>query len=103
MYVSKTVKHKKVIQKRLTNIGFGCTYLPEFAVNNVEDVESINFVNIGVEQLVRFHFSDLCIAFKFYNFDTSKHSFFERKGSLMRNCDGEITQQTFVCYWEGLK
>jgi hypothetical protein len=43
------------------------------------------------------------VAFTFYNWYASFHGFAGRKNKVMGNKKGEITQQTFVCYRQGVR
>jgi hypothetical protein len=53
------------------------------------------------EELIRFHFPDVGVAFQFYNWYGCNQGFSARKCRIVRKSGGEIIQQTFVCHREG--
>lgn len=75
----------------------------ETAINNEEDLlVKLNLMDLRLEEyIIRFHFPDLNVAFMFYKWYGSMRGFSARKCRMMKNCRGEITQQTFVCHEEG--
>jgi hypothetical protein len=81
----------------------GCIFGEVYVVNCLEDISKINFKELSQEDLMRYHFLDLEVAFTFYNWYASFHGFAGRKSKVMRNQKREITQQTFVCYRQGVR
>jgi hypothetical protein len=76
----------------------GCIFSEVNVVNCLEDISKIDFKQLREEDVMRYHFIDLEVAYKFYNWYAGIHGFAARKSKVMPNCKGEITQQTFVCY-----
>lgn len=72
------------------------------AVNCLEDISSINFEELSIDDLWRYHFVDVGVAFLFYNWYASFHGFAGRKSKVVRNNKGDLIQQTFVCYRQGI-
>lgn len=70
-------------------------------MNGLEDIWKINFSNLRVEDVIKFHFSDVGVAYLFYNWYAGLHGFSARKSKIMRNKNGEKTQQMFLCYRQG--
>lgn len=81
----------------------GCNFDAATGVNGVDDLWKINMTDLSAADLMRFHFSDLGAAFLFYNHYASTQGFSARKGKVMKNIDGEITQQIFVCHRQGFR
>lgn len=79
----------------------GCNFDDETAINGVDDLLKVNLNEINTEDLMRYHFPDLEVAFMFYNWYAAVRGFAARKSRNMRNIKGEITQKTFLCYREG--
>ncbi|RHN81800.1 putative transcription factor FAR family [Medicago truncatula] len=83
--------------------GVGCNFKDETAVDSVTDLEKINFKETSIENLMRYHFPDREVAFMFYNWYGCFHGFAARKSRLIRNINGEVVQQTFLCHREGIR
>jgi hypothetical protein len=63
------------------------------------DILKIDMNNISVDELERYCFNDLEIAYKFDYWYGRTTGFFvrKRKSHVVRNVDGEVVQQTFLC------
>ncbi|XP_057427818.1 putative protein FAR1-RELATED SEQUENCE 10 [Lotus japonicus] len=72
-------------------------------VNCLEDMGKVNYKELVVDDLIKYHFPYRDFAFNFYSGYARMHGFAARKCRLFRNKYGEIVQQTFVCYREGKK
>jgi hypothetical protein len=70
-------------------------------VNCLEDISKIDFKQLREEDVMKYHFMDLEVAFTFYNWYAGFNGFAGRKSKVMRNTKGEVTLQTFVCYRQG--
>jgi hypothetical protein len=81
----------------------GCNFEDETVVDSVADLEKINFKEISIEEVMRFHFLDLEVAFMFYNWYGCFHGFAARKSRVIRNIKGEVVQQIFPCHREGVR
>lgn len=86
-----------------SNFVYGCKFDDENAVNGVEDLWKINMKQISAADLMRYHFADVGVAFMFYNWYVSTKGFAGRKSKVMKNINGDITQQTFLCHREGYR
>lgn len=75
----------------------------ETAINGVEDIWKVKFNESTIEDLLKFHFPSVVVAFLFYNCYASHNGFGARKSRYVRNKKGEIIQQTFLCYREGFR
>lgn len=70
----------------------GCNFNDSTAVNGVEDIWKINMKQLTRVDLLRYHFTDLGVAFIFYNWYASTQGFAGRKGKVMKSVNGDITQ-----------
>jgi hypothetical protein len=69
----------------------------------MSEIAHIDFSSLIEDDVKQFHFSDLEIAFSFYDMYAKVKGFGARKDSILRNKHGEIVQQTFVCDKEGYR
>jgi hypothetical protein len=83
------------------NEGTGCNFEDGTSVNSVADLELINLKEMSIEEITRYHFPDREVACMFYNWYGCLHGFAARKSRVVRNRDGEVIQQTFLCHREG--
>lgn len=81
----------------------GCNFDDDYAINGVEDIWKVNFKELFGEDIKKYHFPDAGVGFLFYNWYAAMNGFGARKSRYLRNKKGEITQQTFLCYREGVK
>jgi len=79
----------------------GCDFGPEKAIDGPNDIAKVNLCQVSLEDLMKFHFPNVGVAFMFYNWYASTKGFAGRKDRVVKNFGGEIIQQTFVCYREG--
>jgi hypothetical protein len=80
----------------------GCCFEDEKAVNSLDDIIRIDFKELSIDSIMKYHFLDVDVAFMFYNWNASVNGFAGRKCRVVTSRrDGEIMQQTFVCYREG--
>jgi hypothetical protein len=82
---------------------YGCNFDDETAVDCMADLDRINFKEIGSDEIMRYHFQDRLVAFKFYNLYGCVRGFSGRKSRVVKNRDGDVVQQTFVCHREGYR
>jgi len=85
------------------NEGTGCNFVDEFAVNLVTDLELINFKEMTIQKGMRYHFLDREVAYMFYNWYGCLHGFAARKSRVVRNRNGVVVQQIFLCHREGMR
>lgn len=69
----------------------------------MNDLEKINFKELTVEEIMRYHFSYRNVGFMFYNKYDCLRGFYARNNKVFRNVNGEITQQTFLYHQEGIR
>lgn len=72
-------------------------------VDNMEDILMINMKELSIDDIMSFSFANVRIAFSFYNWYANLNGFGARKSNVLKNKDGEIVQQTFVCFREGYR
>ncbi|GAU44815.1 hypothetical protein TSUD_400340 [Trifolium subterraneum] len=66
-------------------------------INCMADIMKIDMNNISVDEVGRYSFSDLAIAYKFYYWYGRTTRFSVCKSRYVRNVAGEIVQKTFLC------
>ncbi|KAG4997150.1 hypothetical protein JHK84_028175 [Glycine max] len=74
----------------------------KIVINILLDIVNINLTNIDSNDVKRFDFVDLSVAYLFYYW-YGRANGFVCKSKVLRNCKGETTQQNFLCYREGVK
>jgi hypothetical protein len=72
-------------------------------INCMADIMKIDMNNISVDEVGRYSFSDLAIAYKFYYWYGRTTRFSVCKSRYVRNAAGEIVQKTFLCSREGYR
>jgi len=83
------------------NSMYGCNFDDEFALDCTNDFDKINFNELSFDEIMMYHFLDRVVAFKFYNMYVCLHGFAGRRSRVVKNKDGNVIQQTFVCHREG--
>ncbi|XP_025628901.1 protein FAR1-RELATED SEQUENCE 5-like [Arachis hypogaea] len=73
-----------------------------YKIDGWEDIGKTEFLNIVDVDIKRYHFSDLGVAFDFYNAFAKSRGFSGRK-SKTRKHNGIINRQNFVCCREGFR
>ncbi|RYR10175.1 hypothetical protein Ahy_B05g078650 [Arachis hypogaea] len=74
-----------------------------YRIDDIENIAMVDFLNIGAHEMEYFHFSNLQIAFDFYNHYAKFVSFGARKSKTWKNSKGEYVKQLFVCSCEGFR
>ena len=74
-----------------------------YSIDLAKDIGLIDFLNLRFDEVDRFHFGDLAIAYEFYNNYAKIRGFSERKSKTRKNNDGEVIKQKFVCFREGFR
>ncbi|QHN86776.1 Protein FAR1-RELATED SEQUENCE [Arachis hypogaea] len=69
-----------------------------YAVDSVQDITTLNFSENFVEEIGKYHFSTLQLAFYFYLKYSKSKGFSARKSKTFKNSIGEIYKQKFVCH-----
>ncbi|MED6226297.1 hypothetical protein PIB30_102206, partial [Stylosanthes scabra] len=71
-----------------------------FAIHNADAIGVIEFVNLTMEEVCRYHFVDIDLAFEFYQSHAKHHGFAGRRHIALKS-DNVIVKQDFVCHREG--
>ncbi|QHN78282.1 Putative protein-RELATED SEQUENCE [Arachis hypogaea] len=72
-------------------------------IDSLEDIEMIEFWNIRDEDVCHFHFSDVNIAFEFYNRYARTRGFSAWKNRTRKSRAGALKLKNFVCHREGFR
>ncbi|XP_052113735.1 protein FAR1-RELATED SEQUENCE 5-like [Arachis duranensis] len=74
-----------------------------YNIDSLEDIGMIEFWNIRDEDVCHFHFSDVDIAFEFYNRYARTRGFSARKNRSRKSRAGALKLKNFVCHREGFR
>ncbi|XP_016200038.1 protein FAR1-RELATED SEQUENCE 5-like isoform X3 [Arachis ipaensis] len=74
-----------------------------YNIDSLEDIRMIEFWNIGDEDVCHFHFSDVDIAFEFYNRYARTRGFSARKNGTRKSRASALKLKNFVCHREGFR
>ena len=77
--------------------------LDDYCVDTFEDIARIDMLMLSEDDIYRFHFADLSLAYEFYNWYARMKGFSARKSKTRKNNLDEVVQQTFVCFREGFR
>ncbi|RYR39425.1 hypothetical protein Ahy_A09g044960 [Arachis hypogaea] len=72
-------------------------------IDSLKDIGMIEFWNIRDEYVCHFHFSDVDIAFKFYNRYSRTRGFSARRNRTRKSRAGVLKLKNFVCHHEGFR
>jgi len=72
-------------------------------MDSVTNLEKINFKEISIEDVMRYHFPNCKVAFMLYNWYGCFHGFAARKSRVIKNIKGDVVQQTFLCHREDIR
>jgi hypothetical protein len=67
------------------------------------DILKIDIGNFCLSELRRYEFVGLDVAYMFYCWFARTIGFSVRKGQVVKNVNGEIIQQTFLCSCQGFR
>ncbi|RYR68229.1 hypothetical protein Ahy_A03g014708 [Arachis hypogaea] len=73
-----------------------------YAVDSGESIGWIDFLNLSAEDVLRFNFADVDIAFEFYQ-QYAKHHGFGVRRSRSEKCGEVRIRQEFVCHRQGFR
>ncbi|KAL4287342.1 hypothetical protein AHAS_Ahas19G0176600 [Arachis hypogaea] len=73
-----------------------------YAVDSGKSIGLIDFLNLSEEEVLRFNFADVDIAFVFYQ-QYAKHHGFGARRSRSAKCGEVRIQQEFVCHRQGYR
>ncbi|XP_015931898.1 putative protein FAR1-RELATED SEQUENCE 10 [Arachis duranensis] len=74
-----------------------------YAVDSVQDITSLIFSENVAEEIGKYQFSTLHLAFDFYMKYSKSKGFSARKSKTFKNSSGEIYRQMFVCHRQGFR
>ncbi|XP_057760908.1 protein FAR1-RELATED SEQUENCE 5-like [Arachis stenosperma] len=74
-----------------------------YNIDSLEDIGMIEFWNIRDEEVCHFHFSDVDIAFEFYNRYARTRGFSAQKNRTRKSRAGVLKLKNFVCHREGFR
>ncbi|RYR42241.1 hypothetical protein Ahy_A08g038711 [Arachis hypogaea] len=74
-----------------------------YNIDSLEDIGMIEFWNIRDEDVCHFHFSDVDIAFEFYNRYARTRGFSARKNRTRKSRVGALKLKKFVCHRQGFR
>ncbi|KAL4350130.1 hypothetical protein AHAS_Ahas10G0111200 [Arachis hypogaea] len=74
-----------------------------YNIDSLEDIGMIEFWNIRKEDVCHFHFSDVNIAFEFYNRYARTRGFSARKNRTRKSRAGVLKLKNFICHREGFR
>ncbi|XP_072056372.1 protein FAR1-RELATED SEQUENCE 5-like [Arachis hypogaea] len=74
-----------------------------YNIDSLEDIGMIEFWNIRDEDVCHFDFSDVDIAFEFYNRYARTRGFSARKNRTRKSRAGALKLKNFVCHREGFR
>jgi hypothetical protein len=74
-----------------------------FVIDGVEDIVKMNMFNLQIEDVAKLQFGSLEVAYNFYCWFAKMNGFAVRKGQVIKNKNGDVLQQTFVCNLEGFR
>ncbi|KAJ1404583.1 MULE transposase domain [Sesbania bispinosa] len=72
-----------------------------FVVDSEADFVKLNQEMLCVENVSKFNFPNLEVAYDFYNWYGKKTGFSARKSKVRKNAMGEIYEKTYLCHREG--
>ncbi|MED6208966.1 hypothetical protein PIB30_050038 [Stylosanthes scabra] len=67
--------------------GIHCDYVEDefYAIDNTDAIGLIEFVNLSMEKVCRYHFADIDLAFEFYQSYAKHHGFGGRRSRALRS------------------
>ncbi|MED6119866.1 hypothetical protein PIB30_015609 [Stylosanthes scabra] len=74
-----------------------------YSIDSLENIGMIEFWNIRDKDVCHFHFSDVDVAFEFYNRYALTRGFSARKNKTRKSRAGVLKSKNFVCYCERLE
>ncbi|KAJ1423163.1 FAR1 DNA-binding domain [Sesbania bispinosa] len=74
-----------------------------FKVDEGFNMENVDFINTTKADMKLYHFGSRDVAFDFYDMYAKKKGFAARRWNVVKNKNGEVSQQTFVCFKQGYR
>ncbi|XLR43488.1 hypothetical protein S83_028148 [Arachis hypogaea] len=75
----------------------------ERAFDGIDELGYMNLKEITASEVRLLHFRDQTVAFSFYQLYSKMNGFAVRKNRIRRNVKNEVTQQQFICFWDGFR
>ncbi|CAJ2647443.1 unnamed protein product [Trifolium pratense] len=75
----------------------------EIVIDDLDDILKIDMKNIVSNDVSRYSFSNLEVAYQFYTTYSKMNGFSVRKSSVVKSSKGELLQQTFICSSAGYR
>jgi hypothetical protein len=72
-------------------------------IDSVDDIVKMDMHNLQNEDVSKLLFGSLEVAYNFYCWFAKMNGFAVRKGQVIKNKNGDVLQQTFVCNLEGFR
>ena len=67
-------------------------YDNNYGIDSMQEIGRIEFLNLGEDEVGRFHFGDVALAYEFYNAYAKTSGFSARKSKTRNNSKGERIQ-----------
>ncbi|XP_072064537.1 protein FAR1-RELATED SEQUENCE 5-like [Arachis hypogaea] len=74
-----------------------------YAVDSMQNITTLKFSENFAEEIGKYHFSTLQLAFDFYLKYSKSKGFSARKSKTFKNSIGKIYKQKFVCHRQGFR
>lgn len=75
----------------------------EVVIDDVNDFLTVDLFTLSNDDISKFRFGSLEVAYKFYCWFEKMNGFAVRKDQIVKNKNGEVLQQTFVCNLQGFR
>ncbi|XP_045821772.1 protein FAR1-RELATED SEQUENCE 5-like [Trifolium pratense] len=75
----------------------------EIVIDDLDDILKIDMKNSVSNDVSRYSFSNLEVAYQFYTTYSKMNGFSVRKSSVVKSSKGELLQQTFICSSAGYR
>lgn len=74
-----------------------------YLIDDVDDIVKMDMFNLKNEDVSKFQFLNLEVAYSFYCWFAKINGFAVRKGRVIKDKNGVVVQQTFMCNLEGFR
>ncbi|RYR29222.1 hypothetical protein Ahy_B01g053571 [Arachis hypogaea] len=97
----KMKQNTTIMQRPMSTMGMRLNWkIIWMASEESESIGSIDFLNLSEEEVLRFNFTDVNIAFEFYQQYAKHHTFSVRRSRSEKRGKVRIRQE-FVCHRQG--
>ena len=73
------------------------------AMDSMEDIGTIEFWNLSVDNVIRYHFAYISLAWESYKLYAKTRGFSARKSKTHKSRKVFVMKQTFICFHEGYR